>query len=179
MIDDEALIGGREKRAIVIVDYDVSWPQRFEHERAHVLAALGARVHAIEHVGSTAVPGLGAKPIVDLLVTVADAEDDELVVLLEAAGYQLRVRERGHRMFRTRAHDVHVHVWASDAPEGQRLLAFRDRLRSSRQDRDRYERFKRELATRDWSDMNAYSDAKGPMIDAILAASPATPPSTL
>src|SRR5438876_1020098 len=95
---DGVLIGGREKREIVIVDYDSCWPARYERARARVRHALGSLALRIEHIGSTAVPGLAAKPIVDVLVTVADPEDETLTVpALEAAGYELRVREPGHR----------------------------------------------------------------------------------
>jgi len=116
-----------------------------------------------------AVPGLAAKPILDMLVTVSDVEDDALLEPLQAAGYELRVREPGHRMFRTPARDVHVHLWGAGDAEVARILGFRDRLRSSRADREEYERLKRELASREWEDMNAYADAKGPLIEAILA----------
>ncbi len=169
MIDDAALIGGRERRAIEIVAPDPAWPERFAAERARISEALGDRAISIEHVGSTAVPGLAAKPIVDVLVTVADAEDDALDAPLVAAGYELRVREAGHRMFRTPARDVHVHVWTAADPEVERMLRFRDRLRASARDRAAYERLKRELAERAWEDMNAYADAKGPLIEQILA----------
>ncbi len=169
---DEVLIGGREQRRIVIVDYDPSWPARFELERDRVQRALGALAHRIEHIGSTAVPGLAAKPIIDLLVTVTDPDDDVTTVpALESAGYQLRVREPGHRMFRTPARDVHVHVhvWRDSDPEVRRYLRFRDQLRRSPQDRVAYQRLKQELAMRDWTDMNDYADAKGPFIAALLA----------
>jgi len=169
MIDDDALVGGREARAIVIADYDPAWPERFALERARIVTALGARAVAVEHVGSTAVPGLAAKPIVDVLVAVADPEADELRGALEAAGYELRVREPGHRMFRTPTLDVHVHLWAAGDPEIERTLRFRDRLRASPADREEYERLKRDLAARDWPDMNAYAEAKGPLIGEILA----------
>jgi GrpB-like predicted nucleotidyltransferase (UPF0157 family) len=166
---DEILIGGREKRRIVIVDYDASWPARFEAERARVQRALGARAIRIEHIGSTAVPGLAAKPIIDLLVTVEDPDDDaELAPALTAAGYELRVREPGHRMFRTPERDVHVHVWSDADAEVIRHLRFRDQLRRSAEDRHAYERLKRELAGREWPDMNHYADAKAPAIEAIL-----------
>ncbi len=169
MIDEAALLGGREPRAIVIVEYDPAWPTRFERERARVAAALGERALAIEHVGSTAVPGLAAKPIVDVLVTVADPEDAVVVERLCEAGYEPRVREPGHRMVRTPERDVHVHVWGAGDSEVGRLLAFRERLRVSPEDRAAYERLKRELARRSWGDMNEYADAKGPLIEAILA----------
>ncbi len=84
----------------------------FERERARISAnALGERAHAIEHIGSTAVPGLAAKPIVDVLVIVADPEDEAAFApALIVAGYELRGPGAGHRMFRTPARDVHVHV---------------------------------------------------------------------
>jgi GrpB-like predicted nucleotidyltransferase (UPF0157 family) len=157
---DRVLIGGRERREIVIADYDPAWPARFEVERVRIAAALGDRALRIEHVGSTSVPGLAAKPIVDILVGVASLDG----VDLEPTGYLLRVREAGHLMFRTPELDVHVHVWASGSPNIAADLAFRDRLRGSAEDRAAYEALKRELATRDWPDMNHYAEAKGPLI---------------
>jgi GrpB-like predicted nucleotidyltransferase (UPF0157 family) len=166
---DQVLIGGREKREIVIVDYDPAWPARFALERDRIGRALDTSALRIEHIGSTAVPGLAAKPIVDLLVTVADPDDESVALALEPAGYELRVREPGHRMFRTPERDVHVHVWRELNPEVSRHLRFRDQLRRSPEDRQAYESLKRELAAREWSDMNHYADAKGELIQAILA----------
>jgi GrpB-like predicted nucleotidyltransferase (UPF0157 family) len=171
---DRILVGGREKREIVIADYDPTWPTRFEDERERIRGALGAVALRVEHFGSTAVPGLAAKAIVDVLVTVEDL-DETLVPALEAAGYELRVREAGHLMFRTPARDVHVHLWADRDPEVQRHLLFRDRLRDSIADRDSYEQLKRRLATRDWDDMNDYADAKADLISAIVARASARP----
>ncbi len=125
MIDESALIGGRERREIVIADYDPEWPRRFARERERIAAALGERALRIEHVGSTAVPGLGAKPIVDVLVAVAEPQDASLTAALDAAGYELRVSEPAHRMFRTPARDVHVHLWPQSDPEIARTLRFR------------------------------------------------------
>jgi GrpB-like predicted nucleotidyltransferase (UPF0157 family) len=167
---DRALIGGREKREIVIADYDSAWPTRFQREHERLRRALAATALRIEHIGSTAVPGLAAKPVIDVLVVVADPEDESaLVPALEAAGYELRVREPAHRMFRTPERDVHVHVWADADPEVDRHLAFRDRLRSSPEDRAAYEQLKRNLATREWCDMNQYADAKSELIAEILS----------
>jgi GrpB-like predicted nucleotidyltransferase (UPF0157 family) len=167
---DHVLLVGRERRQIRIVDYDTSWPAHFEAENARVRRALGARTIRIEHIGSTAVPGLAAKAIIDVLVTADDPDDDtRLVPALTAAGYELRVREPGHRMFRTPKRDVHVHVWGDLDPEVARYLRFRDRLRRSAEDRLAYEQLKRLLAQRDWSDMNHYADAKGSFIEEILA----------
>ncbi|HXD60171.1 MAG TPA: GrpB family protein, partial [Thermoleophilaceae bacterium] len=135
---------------ITIADYDPAWPERYERERERIAAALGPAALRIEHIGSTSVPGLAAKPIVDVLVTVADPEDDPAFAPLVEAGYELRVIEPGHRMFRTPAADVHVHVWAVGDPEVVRYLAFRQRLRANADDRASYERLKRKLAKREW-----------------------------
>jgi GrpB-like predicted nucleotidyltransferase (UPF0157 family) len=166
---ERVLVGGRERVPIVIADYDASWPERFERERERIAAALGPLALRIEHIGSTAVPGLAAKPIVDVLVAVADPEDEAAFApALIEAGYVLRVREPGHRMFRTPERDVHVHVWAAEDPEVDKYLRFRDRLRGSPEDRRAYEHLKKELAKRDWRDMNDYADAKSELIAEIL-----------
>ncbi len=143
---------------------------RFAAERDRVVAALGTRALRVEHVGSTAVPGLPAKPIVDLDVAVADP-DDEAAYLpdLLAAGYDLRVREPGHRMVRTPERDVHLHVVGQDSEWLCRHLAFRDRLRADAADRAAYAALKRQLVARDLPSMDAYADAKGPLIGEILA----------
>jgi GrpB-like predicted nucleotidyltransferase (UPF0157 family) len=167
---DEVLIGGREQRAIVIVDYDAGWPSRFVSHRNRVARALGPVARSIEHIGSTAVPGLAAKPIIDLLVAVRDPDDESVFVsAMHSAGYHLRVREPGHRMFRTPERDVHVHVWQDSDREISRHLRFRDRLRTSVEDRLAYEQLKRELAQREWDDMNQYADAKSQLIEQILS----------
>jgi GrpB-like predicted nucleotidyltransferase (UPF0157 family) len=168
----EVLIGGVEKREIVICDYDPRWPEIFEAHATLIRAALGKTALAIEHIGSTAVPGLAAKPIVDILLAVADSADESSYLpRMEAAGYVLRVREpdfHEHRMFRTPGLDVHVHVFSNGCSEIDRLLNFRDRLRASRHDRTLYEEAKRSLAARDWPDMNAYAAAKSDVVERIL-----------
>lgn len=123
----------------------------------------------IEHIGSTAVPDLLAKPIIDVLVVVGDVEDEAaFLAALEASGLALRVREPGHRMLRTVDLGVHVHVYSEGDPAIERYLTFRDRLRASRKDRDRYAATKRELAARDWPTMNHYADSKTDVIQQIL-----------
>jgi GrpB-like predicted nucleotidyltransferase (UPF0157 family) len=168
---DAVLIGGREQVTITIAEYDARWPGRSERERERIVGALADVAVRVEHIGSTAVPGLAAKPIIDILVTVADPDDDSVFApALARAGYELRVRERGHRMFRPPERDVHVHVSADDDPEVERYLAFRDRLRASPRDRAAYERLKRKLALRGgWDDMNHYALAKSTLIEAIIA----------
>ena len=164
--DDSVLIGGREARPIVVVDYDPAWTERFETERARIATAL-PDARGIEHVGSTSVPGLAAKPIIDIVV-ISAGPIDGAVAPLEAAGYVLRVVEPDHRMLRTPERDVHVHLWEDD-DEQRRHLLFRDWLREDADDRERYAAVKRELATREWGDMNDYADAKSPVITEITA----------
>ena len=166
------LIGGVEKRAIKIVDYDTDWPKKFEANARVIAGALGGSALLVEHIGSTSVPGLAAKPIIDILVVVTDSADESAYLpQLEAAGYVLRVREpdwNEHRMFRTPEQDVHIHIYSAGCPEVPRNLTFRDRLRRNIDDRRRYEQTKRELATKEWFDMNAYGDAKTEVIESIL-----------
>lgn len=163
------MIGGRERRPVVIAEYDPAWATRFANERDHIRLAMGATALEIDHIGSTSVPGLAAKPIVDILVVVADVDDDGVLRLaMENAGYELRVREPGHRMFRTPERDVHVHVWRINCDEAAKYLLFRDWLRVSGDDRARYEARKRELAQQDWEDMNDYAVAKTDVVKAIL-----------
>jgi GrpB-like predicted nucleotidyltransferase (UPF0157 family) len=166
---EEALIGGRERRPIVLVPYDPQWPQRFAVQRNHIRQALGADALDVQHIGSTAVPLLAAKPIIDVLVVVADVCDESVTARLAEAGYVLRVREADHRMVRTPELDVHVHLWSAGDPQIARHLRFRDRLRGCAEDRMAYERHKRRLAARDWDDMNAYAAAKSPLIAEIMA----------
>ncbi|HET7815487.1 MAG TPA: GrpB family protein, partial [Candidatus Baltobacteraceae bacterium] len=162
-------VGGREKRKVVLAEHNPEWRMRFEVERRRIVGALGGKVRRIEHIGSTSVPGLAAKPIVDILVAVDDPLDDETRDALGRAGYTLRVEEPEHRMYRTAAADVHVHLWPAGSPEIERHLAFRDRLRSHAPDRETYERVKRELARRDWNDVNDYANAKTVVVSQILA----------
>jgi GrpB-like predicted nucleotidyltransferase (UPF0157 family) len=166
---DAVLVGGREERPVVLAAPDPGWPALYEHHRAHLAGALGPRARRIDHVGSTAVPGLAAKPVVDIQVTVDDPDDEPAFgPLLESAGYAVRVREPGHRMFRTPDRAVHVHVWAAGSADERRHVLFRDWLRRDDADRARYEEVKRALAARRWRDTNYYAEAKGPVIADIM-----------
>jgi GrpB-like predicted nucleotidyltransferase (UPF0157 family) len=168
-VDERALVGGRERRAIVIVDHDPSWARRFEELREPLVAALAGVAVRVDHIGSTAVPGLAAKPIVDLQIAVAEPEREELFVPpLVRLGYELRVREPEHRMLRTPARDVHAHVWRAGGEDERRHLLLRDWLRRMPADRDRYAEVKRALARQEWEDMNDYADAKSGVIEEIL-----------
>ena len=168
----EVVIGEVESPAIVVADYDPVWAERFHQEETKIRAALGEAALAIEHIGSTSVPGLAAKPIVDILLVVEDSSDEaSYVTALESAGYILRVREpdfHEHRMLRTAAKDVHVHVFSPESPEIERCLLLRDHLRENEEDRELYARTKRDLATRNWPSMQHYAEAKTEVIEGII-----------
>jgi GrpB-like predicted nucleotidyltransferase (UPF0157 family) len=170
---NEVLIGGIEKREIVIVDYDPCWPRQFRNHAEILASALGRGALAIEHVGSTSVPGLAAKPIIDIDVLVEDSSEEATYLpALIQAGYVLRVREpdwHQHRMFRTPELDAHIHIFSPGCVEVTRHLAFRDRLRRNVEDRLLYESVKRKLAAEDWPDMNAYARAKSEVVEEIIA----------
>lgn len=162
------LIGGPEALAVGLHDHDARWAEIYGEHRRRILEALAPLDVRIEHIGSTAVPGLAAKPIVDIVVAVPDitAEADYLAPLV-AAGYVLRVRERRHRMVRTQTRDVHVHLYERGASEIDEYLLLRDHLRTDAADRALYEHTKRALMAERWDDMNDYADAKTDVIVAI------------
>lgn len=162
------LVGGVEHRDLFLVEHDPRWADTYAEHATRVRAALGDTAIAVEHIGSTAVAGLAAKPIIDVLVTVPDitAEESYLDPLV-VAGYVLRVREPGHRLVRTPALDVHIHLLEPDDPAAADYLLLRDHLRVDAADRRLYEETKRELTGRGWSDMNAYAEAKTEVIEAI------------
>jgi GrpB-like predicted nucleotidyltransferase (UPF0157 family) len=158
---------------IVLADYDPEWATLFEREANRIRTILGERALQIEHVGSTSVPGLAAKPIIDLVLVVADSADEPAYVApLEAAGYVLRIREpdwHEHRVLKGPDTNVNLHVFSEGSREIDRMLAFRDRLRANDSDRMRYERSKRELAEREWKYVQDYADAKTAVVEEIIA----------
>ena len=158
---------------IRIVEYDPVWPALFEKEATRIRAALGDRVVFIEHVGSTAVPGLAAKPRIDILLVVADtAIEAAYVPQLEAAGYVLRIREPEwfeHRVFKGPDIDINLHCFSDGCPEIDRMIAFRDCLRSNEADRLLYERTKLDLASKTWQYVQEYADAKTAVVKEILS----------
>lgn len=158
---------------IVLVDHDPRWLTRFELERARIADALDGRALAIDHVGSTSVPGLAAKPIVDINLVVADSGDEAAYVpRLVAAGYRFIHREpdwHEHRLLKTPENDVNLHVLSTGSPEPERMRMFRDWLRSHPDDRERYEAAKRALAQRRWPTVQDYADAKTDVIATIMS----------
>ena len=162
-------IGGPEKVEIELHSYEKRWVSKYLDHRLRIKDALSVVHIAIEHIGSTSVPGLAAKPIIDILVTVDDitAEEDYLDALL-TAGYELRVREPRHRLVRTPERDVHVHLYERGDPAVADYLLLRNHLRNHARDRALYESTKRTLLSRAWDDMNDYADAKTDVIIAIM-----------
>jgi GrpB-like predicted nucleotidyltransferase (UPF0157 family) len=169
---ETGLIGGLEKHDIVLVVSNADWASMFLAQEKQISQALGAVALRIEHIGSTSVPGLVAKPILDILLVVENSADEGAYLpALERAGFQLRVREPEfdeHRMVRTPDRSVHIHIYSEGSMEIDRYLIFRNRLRSSADDRLRYESVKRRLAEMDWSDINEYAEAKSEVVESII-----------
>jgi GrpB-like predicted nucleotidyltransferase (UPF0157 family) len=169
----EVLEPERAQGKIAIVDYDPAWPARFEAEAGRIRAALGAAALAIEHVGSTSVPGLAAKPVIDINLTVADTSAETAYAPpLLAAGYRLAVREPEwfeHRMFKREAPAVNLHVFPAGCPELSRMRLMRDWLKQSPEDLALYAATKRRLAEGDWARVQDYADAKTAVVTEIMA----------
>ncbi len=157
---------------IELRDYDPAWPAAYESEASRLRVALGERVVRVEHVGSTSVPGLLAKPIIDIVLEVPDSTDEGAYVEdLETVGYVLRIREPGwfaHRLLRGPGERVNLHVFSRGCPETERMVRFRDHLRASDAARALYARTKLELATPSWHTVQDYADAKTPVIQEIM-----------
>jgi len=183
--DDEiaaAIIGELKPYAVkvLIEDYNPEWPTGYAAAKAAICGVLGPLVLRIEHTGSTAVPGLAAKSVIDMLLVVPDTSDEAAYVpALESVGYTLGSREPGwyeHRFLMRRVdegapYDANLHVFSPElaAPEIERILVFRDWLRTHDEDRANYERTKRELAQHNWRYLQHYANAKSDIIEEILA----------
>lgn len=165
---------------IHLAPYDPQWPARFEALALRVRTALGSRALLLEHVGSTAVPGLSAKPVIDMVLAVADSGDEpSYVPALRAQGFVLRIREPGwfeHRLLKAPQFDGNLHVFSAGCEEIGRMLAFRDRLRAHAGDRVLYETTKQQLAARTWRHAQHYADAKSEVVREILARADAAAP---
>ncbi len=163
----------RPNEPIQILEYDAEWTVRYRSWRQVIAEHLGDAARRIEHVGSTSVPGLPAKPIIDVQVSVESLADEaRYVPALESAGLQLRSRDDLHRYFRPgpdRPRDVHVHVCEVGSQWEREHLLFRDHLRAHPNARERYAAAKREAAAVWGDDRYAYTDAKGALILELLA----------
>lgn len=158
---------------IEIMDYDPHWPRLYEEERARVAAALGALAKSIEHIGSTSVPGLSAKPIIDLLVTVDRlGSADPYIEPLASLGYTFFLvmgNTERHAFGKGNPHTHHVHIVQHGGEEHMRPLIFRDYLRSHPEEARHYEAMKRALAVRFRHDRRAYSQGKTEFVRSIEA----------
>ena len=158
--------------AINLVEYDTHWPHLFEREAKRIISALGGKALLVEHIGSTSVPGLCAKPIIDILLVVADSSNElSYVPALEVAGYTLRIREPEwfeHRVFKGPDIDINLHVFSENTSEVKQMTRFRDWLRANNSDRDKYGHTKRSLAQRVWRHVQNYADAKTAIIQEIM-----------
>jgi GrpB-like predicted nucleotidyltransferase (UPF0157 family) len=158
---------------IALVDHDPVWPGMFAREEQRISGALGESVVLLEHCGSTSVPGLAAKPIIDMVLVVPDSADEaSYLPQLESAGYVLRIREPDwyeHRVFKGPDINVNLHVFSPGCAEVERMLLFRDTLRSNDAERIAYEQTKRALAAQTWRYVQNYADAKTEVVEAIIA----------
>lgn len=175
-----ARVGTRIPEQVEVVPPDPGWPASYDALRRRVEEALGERVLAIEHVGSTAVPGLHAKPVIDIDLTVADsAREEDYLPQLEAAGFALRVREpewEQHRCLRLEHPRANLHVWSPGAQEPQRHLAFRDWLSARADDHAAYADLKCSLGEQGFTDAMLYNNQKAALVydiyERIFAADP-------
>ena len=158
---------------VILAEPDPAWPATYEVEADRLRSVLGATIRRLEHVGSTSVPGLPAKPIIDILLVVDDSGDEGTYLpRLEAAGYRLVLREpdwHQHRVCKGPGANINLHIFGVGSSEELRMLAFRDRLRRDPDARRRYLSAKRRLAARHWEFIQQYADAKSQVIEAILA----------
>jgi GrpB-like predicted nucleotidyltransferase (UPF0157 family) len=158
---------------IQLTEYDPEWPRLYEREAERIRDALGSKALRVEHVGSTSVPGLAAKPVIDIVLVIADTRDEDAYVpSLEAAGYVLTIREPDwfeHRLFKGPDTNVNLHTFSDRCDEVDRMVAFRDWLRTHDDDRDLYLAAKRELAAREWRYVQNYADAKSAVVREIVA----------
>lgn len=164
----------RQDLHVELTVYDSSWPGRYGRWRDRLRGQLGDTALRIEHIGSTAVPALPAKPTVDVQISVADLDDESLYVAqVGKTGIQLRSRDALHRFFRPFAgqpRDVHVHVCRAGSDWEREHLLFRDYLRSHADARDAYAKVKWEAAQIWWDDRIAYTEAKSGIILDLLGA---------
>jgi len=167
----EALTAGQPVRIAI---YDPRWASMFEEARSEIMGRCGALVVAVEHVGSTSVPGLAAKPIIDILAAVERLDDAQaLIEPLAAIGFEFVPKNDfpGRRFFRRGLRGAgthHLHVVERGGWEWRRHLLFRDHLRAHPETAADYERLKRELAARHGPDRGAYTDAKTPFIESVV-----------
>ena len=159
---------------IVVVEYDPAWPRLFEEEKARILAVAGIYIQDIRHIGSTAVPGLGAKPIIDMMIGLMYlALVEKCVQPLESLGYKYRGEYGipGRHFFHKKQDGLathHIHMVEKGSDFWNRHLLFRNYLRTHPEDAHQYYLLKKKLADKFGSDHEGYTDAKAKFIEAIL-----------
>ena len=153
---------------ITVVPYNPTWPEVYAREETRICTALGDRVVQLDHIGSTAVPGLAAKPVIDVQLLVEDSGDESAYAdALIEAGYILRIREpewEEHRVFKGTNPNVNLHVFSRGSKQAARRLCFR----AHDADRDLYAGTKLKLAAQNWVYVQNYADAKNEVVDEIL-----------
>jgi GrpB-like predicted nucleotidyltransferase (UPF0157 family) len=163
---------------VVLVEHSPVWAALFRQQERRIRSTLGPLAVRVEHVGSTSVQGLPAKPVLDICLAVPDPRDEpRFVPALRRWGYRLRTREPDwfeHRLLVQRDPAVNLHVFAPDCPELTQMIRFRDRLRSDPVDRQRYAATKHVLASRPWPSVQDYAEAKTDIITSILTAAEST-----
>ena len=157
---------------VYLADYDPDWPLIFAQLAQEIQQVLGNTIYRLEHVGSTSVPGLAAKPIIDMVLAVLSSADEAAYVpQLESLGYGLRIREPDwyeHRVLKLKKPQVNLHVFSSGCEEIDRMIAFRDWLRSHPNDKHLYETTKRTLSQQTWKYIQNYADAKSAVVQEIM-----------
>ena len=159
---------------VIVVDYDPAWPSLYEAERKRILKATGAKISSIEHVGSTSVPGLGAKPIIDIIAGVGSKRAaDECVELLKPVGYTDITPEDSLEWFYCLGrgpHSVgyHLHFVLEGSPFQLKHVVFRDYLRSHAETAAEYYELKKRLSTQYRENRVAYTESKTVFIDAVV-----------
>lgn len=160
-------------QTVVVVDYDPAWPKLFESLRDRIAATLGPIAIAIEHVGSTSIPNMPAKPIIDMDVVVSPDRISAAMAAIQALGYRHEgnLGINGRDAFRWCADfpDHHLYLCPEGSPALRRHLLFRDYLRANPESARAYAAHKRELAAIHHADRSKYQDAKAGFIDSIFA----------
>ena len=168
-------VGEREplNNTIELAPYDPNWPAKYLLLANRIRDALGQKVLLLEHVGSTSVPDLSAKPMIDIVLAVKNSADEpSYVPLLEEQGFAIRIREPEwfeHRLLKCPDYEGNLHVFSVGCEEINRMLAFRDWLRVNDDDRQLYEETKRKLAAQIWKHTQNYADAKSEVVQQILS----------
>ena len=158
---------------VELCGYDAGWAEAFEEIRRRIQDSLGESARLIEHVGSTSIPGICAKPIIDVVLVVADSADESgYVRRLEENGFRFHLREpewHEHRLFKLEVPPANVHVFSEGCVEVDRMLLFRNHLRADISARARYESAKQLLAQREWEKIQDYADGKSEIVETLLA----------